>query len=513
MPIAQPASQPPFPGCTPLFDAAAVREADRRAADDLALPSILLMERAGLAAAREILRRHGDRGEALVIAGKGNNGGDGLVVARHLLDAGWQVEVAAPEGRGPATPDGAAMAEIAARLGLRIGALDPARLAGDTRVVIDALLGTGTRGAPTGSVAAAVQAIASAAGPVVSLDVPSGVDADTGRVEGAAVRAGCTVTFHGDKVGLHVEPGRSMAGEVVVADIGIPAAVRVPPAAWLVGPGAAAAVPRKAPAGEKYGAGAVLVVAGSPGLIGAGCLAARATLRAGAGLTVAAVPRAVRPEVAAHLLEIMTAGVDDEGGAFCAASVAGVIAEARRVGAVALGPGLGRAACTTPFVRGLLERLALPAVVDADGLWHLEQADAWIGARGAPTVLTPHAGEAARLLGTRREEVEAGRLEAAGALAERSGAVVLLKGPGTVVRAPDGRVAVVSSGGPTLSSAGTGDVLTGVVAAFLAKGMEPFAAAAAGAAVHGRAAEIAGRGDGTIAGDVIEALPEAVAGR
>ena len=394
------------------------------------------------------------------------------------------------------------------RMGIDIAPLDAGRLDGYPGVVVDALLGTGARGAPTGSVRTAVRAIGSAAGPVVSLDVPSGVDADTGRIDGDAVRADLTVTFHGDKVGLHVAPGRAAAGEVVVADIGIPPVVRMEHAAWRVGPGAARAVPAKSDSGEKYGAGAVLVVAGSPGLIGAGCLAARATLRAGAGLAVAAVPRAVRPEVAAHLLEVMTAGIPDENGVFGPTSMSAVLAEARRVGVVALGPGLGRATPTTVFVRDLLARLALPVVVDADGLWHLGDSPRWLADRTAPTILTPHAGEAARLLGARRGEVERDRLACAMRLSTATGSVVVLKGPGTITAAPDGRLAVNDTGGPELSSAGTGDVLTGIVAAFLAKGMEPFVAAAAAVAVHGLAARCAGRGDGTVAGDVIEALPE-----
>lgn len=508
VPIAASIQEPPFAGCTPLFDGAAVRGADQAATKNLGIPSLVLMERAGLAAAQAVLDRFGHVGAAIVVVGKGNNGGDGLVVARHLDDAGWQVEVVAPRGGRPATPDGATMADIARRMGMPVGSLDPARLAGYSGVVVDALLGTGARGAPTGATRAAIRAISQAAGPVVSLDVPSGVDADTGCTPGEAVRADLTVTFHGDKVGLRVEPGRASAGEVSVVDIGIPSVVRLEHSAWLLGPGAAAAVPAKNPSGEKYGAGAVLVVAGSPGLTGAGCLTARATLRAGAGLTVAAVPQSVRSDVAAHLLEVMTAGIPDEGGSFGPSSVGSVMAEAKRVGAVALGPGLGRARGTTAFVREFAQRLALPLVIDADGLWHLGELPTWLADRTAPTILTPHAGEAARLLGMRRGDVESRRIDSAIRLASETGAVIVLKGPSTITADPGGTIAVNSTGGPALSTAGTGDVLTGIIAAFLAKGMQPFAAAAVATAVHGAAAHHTGRGDGTIAGDLIDALPE-----
>ncbi len=345
----------------------------------------------------------------------------------------------------------------------------------------------------------------------MALDVPSGVEADTGRVEGPCVRAGLTVTFHGDMTGLRVTPGAEASGRVVVADIGVPSAVALPPAAWLAGPGAVRSVPSKASGADKYASGAVLVVAGSPGLTGAACLAARATLRAGAGLTVVAAPAGVQPVIAAHLLEVMCAPVPDEEGHFAPVSVDEVMAQARRASAVAMGPGLGRAPATTEALLALLERMDRPVVLDADGLWHLGDAPERVAARALPTVLTPHSGEAARLLGRERTEVEADRLACVRELARRAGAVVVLKGRATLTAAPDGTVVVNGTGSPALATAGTGDVLTGTIAAFLAKGMDPLPAAAAAVAVHGVAGERAARGDGTIASDVLEALPEALA--
>jgi NAD(P)H-hydrate epimerase len=376
--------------------------------------------------------------------------------------------------------------------------------------VVDALLGTGASGAPRGAIGEAVDRLATIEEPVVSLDVPSGVEAGTGRAPGAAVRADLTVTYHGDLVGLRVEPGRGLAGHVEVADIGIPSAVRLTPVAWLAGPEAVGAVPSKAAAGDKYAAGAVLVVAGAPGLTGAGCLCARAVLRAGAGLVVAAVPAEVQPIMASQLLEVMCAPIPDRGGHLAPESVQAVLAQAGRTSAVAIGPGLGREGVTTAAVHELLERLEVPVVVDADGLWHLGEDLGRLAGRPAPTVLTPHTGEAGRLLGRPRREVEAARLEAARELAARSGAIAVLKGVGTITAAPDGRVVVNGTGTPALASAGTGDVLTGAVAAFLSKGLDPFVAAAAAVAAHGMAGERADRGDGTIAGDVLEALPDAL---
>jgi NAD(P)H-hydrate epimerase len=508
MPVARSTTTPPVPGCTPLYDAATLRLADRRATERHRLPSILLMERASLAAADAILTRFSDVGAALVVCGGGNNGGDGYAVARHLADAGWDVELAAPRGQAPKTPDAMTMAAVARSLGLRARTFTPALLDRE-RIVVDAVLGIGVRGAPHGPVGAAVEALERCDRAVVALDVPSGVDADSGVLPGAAVRAALTVTFHGDKPGLHIEPGRARAGEVVVADIGIPAPGTSTPSAWLAGPGAGR-VPAKRGHGDKYAAGAVLVVAGSPGLTGAGMLCATATLRAGAGLTVAAVPASLQPLYASHLVEIMSAPIPDVEGHFTDASVDAVVAEARRVGAIALGPGLGRSEATTAFVLAVLEAIDLPTVVDADGLWHLSGRPSWLAGRGAPTVITPHSGEAARLLGVARGQVDAGRLDAARRLADASRTVTVLKGPGTIVADSDGMVVMDGVGTSALASAGTGDVLTGVIAALLAKGMGGLQAAATGVAVHARAGLLADRGGGTIAGDVIDRLPEAI---
>lgn len=511
MALARPSRPAPMPGCTPLFDAAAMREADRRSAEDHAIPSILLMERAGLAAAQEILASHPGAREAVVVTGTGSNGGDGMVVARHLAEAGLSVRVLAPGAEPPRTPDAAAMTAVAASIGIHVEALDSGSGPPSAEaIVVDALLGTGARGALREPAASAVRWMAAHEGPVVALDVPSGVEADTGRAAGDCVRADLTVTFHGDLVGLRVTPGAQMAGRVVVADIGVPSAVTLGPSAWLADSGAARAVPAKAVGADKYASGAVLVVAGSPGLTGAACLAARATLRAGAGLAVVATPAAVQEVVAAHLLEVMCAPVPDEDGHLAALSVEEVLSQARRATAVALGPGIGRAEGTTDAVLALLQRLEHPVVLDADGLWHLGASPERVAGRSFPTVLTPHAGEAARLLGRERPEVDADRLACARELARRSGAIVVLKGRGTVTAAPGGEVIVDSGGSPALASAGTGDVLTGTVAAFLAKGIEPLVAAAAAVAVHARAGELAGRGDGTIASDVLEALPHAL---
>lgn len=432
-----------------------------------------------------------------------------MVVARHLAAAGWDVRVQAPGAREPETPDGALMTARAAEAGIGVAEVDLHELRAGGRVVVDALLGTGTAGAPRGGVAEAVEAVVASGAPVAALDMPTGVDGDTGAAPGPAVRADLTITFAAEKVGLRVAPGRELAGRVVVADIGIPRDVRIDPAAWLATDAVIAAIPPRAAGDDKYRAGGVLAIAGAPGMSGAARLCTRAALRAGAGIVVACVPHEVRPEVAIGTPEVMVTGVAGDAGMSVDALEA-IMHQAARVGAVVLGPGLGRDAGTTSLVRAVLAGVALPMVLDADGLWHLGDDLAALRERPDPTVITPHAGEAARLLGITRDEVDAGRLDAARMLCERSGAVALLKGPGTIICAPGSLPVVLEGGTPALATAGSGDVLSGVIAALLARGMDAADAATCAAALHARAGIAARRGDGTIASDIIEALPEAL---
>jgi len=459
------------------------------------------METAGVLATREVLAAFPPGSAATVLVGPGNNGGDGMVMARLLAEAGWDVRVQAPGARAPGTPDGALMTQLAADAGIAVSDVDLDALRRGGRVVIDALLGTGSAGAPRGPMADVVRAVCDSGAPVVAVDMPTGLDADTGEAPGPSIGAVLTVAFAADKVGLHVEPGRGLAGRVVVADIGIPQRLLGDPAAWLATDAVVGGIPPKGTGDDKYRAGGVLVVGGAPGMSGAVRLSSRAALRTGAGIVVACVPPEVRAEVAIGTPEVMVNSHDlDE-----------VMHQASRVSAVALGPGMGREEPTATLLRALLAGIAHPVVLDADGLWHLGDDLAALRTRPGPTVITPHAGEAARLLGTERAEVEAGRLPAARELAARSGAVALLKGPGTIICAPGADPVVLEGGTPALATAGSGDVLTGVIAALLARGLDARDAAICGAALHARAAVVAGRGDGTIASDVIESLPAALA--
>jgi NAD(P)H-hydrate epimerase len=512
-------------GVWPLVGAAAMRALDRHTIETLGVRGELLMESAGRAVAEVVLaeRAAAGGGEVLVACGAGNNGGDGLVVARHLALLGVPVRVALVADAKRLAPDAAANRERARRAGVRIDATLRAAGAG---VIVDALLGTGLTRPVTGPPAAAIRRI-NAARPrarVVAVDLPSGLDADTGQVLGAAVQADVTVTIALPKLGLALEPGRSLAGRIIVARIGIAdraPGVRPDAALWTAA-AAAARLPARPRHGHKGTFGHVLVVAGSRGKTGAAALTAEAAARAGSGLVTIACPAGVNEILEVKCTEMMTAPVPDTAeGALATAALAPILALARERDVVALGPGLGREDETQKLVRDLVVRLARPLVVDADGLFPFAAESARRGkgavaapsawkARKAATILTPHPGEAARLLGSSAEDVNRDRLAAARRLAEATGAVVLLKGAASVVAGPDGRAVVNPTGGPTLGTGGTGDVLTGLVAALLAQGVEPFEAAALGAWLQGRAGDrlAARRGAaGILAGEVAAELP------
>ena len=417
-----------------------------------------LMDRAGRAVATEVATRYPDAQSVTAVCGRGSNGGDGRIAAEVLRGLGRETLVVEPGG-----------------------ALGPCD------VVVDALFGTGFEGEPREDAARLIAAINAAGVPVVSVDVPSGVDASTGEVAGAAVDADVTVTFHAPKVGLYVAPGRFHAGTIVVADLGL---AHEDTAHRLVEADVLAQVPHRSAGDNKYTAGSVLVVGGAPGTSGAVCLTAAAALRADAGYVTVCAPSEILPVVEAHLLEPVKRPIEE---AFEAAG---------RARALAVGPGLGRD--RKELVRRLLAEIDLPAVVDADALFELEPQE-----RSAPTVLTPHEGELARLLGVESAWVAAHRLAAARRAVEKFGCVVLLKGNETIVASPDAPTLVTALSTPALATAGTGDVLTGIIGAFLAKGLPaPFAAAAA--AVAQNVAASLGPQAGLVAHDVVDRLPRAL---
>jgi NAD(P)H-hydrate epimerase len=470
----------------PLYEAAEMRAADAWAIKERGVPEADLMERAALGLAR-VTAAVARPGPIRIVVGKGNNGGDGRVAARLLAEDGHEVELI--DGTEP---------------------FDPARLEG-SGAVVDALLGTGFEGEPREPVASAIWAINRQDAPVVACDVPSGVNASTGEVEAEAVRAAATATFHGSKIGLHVEPGKGHAGGIEVVEIGIPRGAPAPGGAGLISERVLGLYPRRPRSGSKFDSGVVVVVGGSAGLTGAPTMTARSAQRMGAGYVQVAVPGPVQQAVDLRLLEQMSRGLPDDDGFHTPAGVPDVEEMAERAGAVVLGPGLGRAEGAQEFARGVAVAVEAPLLVDADGLNAHAGALELFREREAPTVLTPHEAELGRLLELATEEVAAHRLQHAREAAELSGAVVLLKGDDTIVARPDGLVAISPGGTPALATAGTGDVLSGLIGGLLAKRMDAFEAAALGALAHVLAAQAASArlgADHVMAGDVIEALPE-----
>ena len=485
----------------PLYTAEEMRAAEAAYAG----PTLELMERAGKGVAEALLRRYPDARRMAVWCGTGANGGDGFVVAAELARAGKDcvVRLFGPEEK--VAGDAAVTLARAKEAGVPfVDATGPADVA------VDALFGTGFSGTPRPEAARAIGELNAGAAPVVAVDLPSGVDASTGRVGGAAVQAALTVTFHALKAGHVIAPGRFHAGETVVVDIGLdPGTTRLRRATAEI----LDLVPRRTERDNKYSAGSVLVVGGSRGLTGAPSLTSEAALRAGAGIVTACVPASLNLVFEQRLVEVMTRPCADEDGSLTPEAADVVLEVAERADAVALGPGLGRTEGTRALVGFLLDRLDKPVVLDADGLWALAGHLDWVFSRDAATVLTPHAGELGRLIGTPSGWVSANRLDAVQACADDTGTVVLLKGVDTLVAGPGRAPVVVDLGNPGLATAGSGDVLTGVVGSFLSKGMEAGLAAAAAAATCGVASRIAADRHGQagmIARDVVEALSRAL---
>ena len=374
-----------------------MRAADAWAIDEMDVPQDDLMARAALGLARVAATYDSP---VRVVVGKGNNGGDGLVAAKLLREDGFEVDVI--DGTEP---------------------FDPSVLEG-SGVVLDCLLGTGFEGEPREPVASAIWAINRQGAPVVACDVPSGVNASTGEVEGEAVRAEATATFHGSKIGLYVEPGKGYAGSVEEVEIGIPRGAPEPTEAGVISDRVLELYPHRQRSGSKFESGVVVVVGGSMGLTGAPTMAARSASRAGAGYVQVAVPGPVQPAVDLRLLEQMSRGLPDDDGFHTPAGVADVEEMAERAGCVVLGPGLGRNDGAKEFALGVAVGVEAPLLVDADGLnAHAGRLELF-RERDAPTVLTPHEAELGRLLGEEPEEIAAHRVRYAREAAERSGAVV-----------------------------------------------------------------------------------------
>lgn len=506
-----------------VVSAQEMKDIDRKAMTEIKIPGIVLMENAGLQVVQAVIEKlSGVQGRTVtVFAGKGNNGGDGLVAARHLFNMGADVKVLLLESPDKITGDAAVNLEIWSKMGQKVYTVtqkddfNAVRLfLVKTDIVIDAIYGTGFKGAVKDYAGRIIEAINACEKPVIAVDIPSGVEADTGSVNGPCIRASLTVTFGLPKVGLLLEPGSSHAGELRVVDISLPSSLLSDDRikcnlidenlvrGWL---------PFRPSSSHKGDFGRVLAVCGSKGMAGAACLTAEAVARAGAGLVTLAVPEGIYEPVASRLTEVMVAPVPQtREGTLSREALPFIGGMLEKANVLALGPGLSTNQETVEVVRKIISLAQIPVVLDADGL------NAFIGhidifkKMNNPLVLTPHPGEMARLAGLSIEAVQLSRLQTARSWSSAWGVVLVLKGARTIVASPDGTAYINTTGNPGMATGGSGDVLTGVIAGLLAQGMEAAGAAAAGVYLHGAAGDAAARKKGMmglIAGDILSALP------
>ena len=501
----------------PVLTAAGTREADRRSGER-GVPVIRLMERAGWAVSRAALDAAGGGygRRALVLAGKGNNGGDGLVAARYLRAAGMAVTTLLLAPRE--AYEGAAAENLARLGGERVLDATEARLAAEAAradVVVDAIFGTGFRGAPEGLAAVAIEAANGAAGPVVAADLPSGVHADTGAVPGEAVHADVTVTFAAPKAGLLLFPGAAHAGRIEVADIGIPADLLEADLLLVEERDVASLMPARAPDTHKRRTGLVVILAGSRDMPGAASLVASGAAALGTGLIRMAVVAEVRPVAAGLHPEatfVTVPGAPE--GALAAGAWEAIAPHLKGAGALAIGPGLTAGETVAAEVRRAVLEASVPVVADADALNAFAGRAAELAGRDGELVITPHEGEFARLFGPSPEELAEDRIGHVRKAAETAGCVVLLKGSHSLIAAPGGEVRINPTGSSALATAGTGDVLTGAIAALCARGLPALEAATVAAYVHGlagrRAADALGEGATSVdvAGQLAAAVSE-----
>ncbi|MEW6387399.1 MAG: NAD(P)H-hydrate dehydratase [Thermodesulfobacteriota bacterium] len=505
-----------------LVTAAQMRELDRRAIEEVGIPSLVLMENAGRTT-YQVLCREFPRlaGPVAVLAGRGNNGGDGYVVARYLANAGVPVTVFLSASRDQVQGDALVNLKILAQMSVEVVEVREElqlnevghRLA-RSALLVDALLGTGLNSEVRGLMRALIDRVNQLRVPVLAVDIPSGLSADTGRPLGAAIKAQVTVTYGWPKIGQILPPGRDYVGRLWRVDISIPPALaRELPLELAEAEDLRELLPPRPFGSHKGTFGHLVVLAGSEGKTGAAALAGEGALRAGAGLVTVGVAASLNDILEAKLTEAMTLPLPEAAGsrALGRGALKPILDFITDKTALALGPGLGTHPETQELIRQLVRQLPQPLVIDADGVNALSADPACLKDAAGPRILTPHPGEMARLVGSTPKEIQARRLDAAAELAGQYGVWLVLKGAQTVVAGPDGRVSLNPTGNPALASGGTGDVLTGLMGGFLAQKLAPWDAARLGVYLHGLAADFLAEQHGPrgwIAGDLLTVFPE-----
>ena len=506
-----------------IATAAEMRRLDMAAMEEAGIPGLILMENAAVGILRLIREILGDNllgRKFIIVCGKGNNGGDGFALARHLFNRGAEVRAICvgtiSELKGDAATNARIFQAISGTiLELRQSSVIPDLPAAD--LIVDALLGTGLTGPAKGQIARAIEWINARSEPALSIDIPSGVESDTGLAPGPAVQAAWTVTMGLLKRGLVLPPGRDLAGKVTIANISLPPRVRVGAHIHfhlLEKADIQAMLPRRAPTAHKGDCGRAFVLAGSPGMTGAATLCAQATLRIGAGLVILGIPSSLNPILEVKLTEVMTRRLAENAEGCLSPEALPTIEEiVSWADVVGIGPGLSQHPDTEQTVRMLLGSIKKPLVIDADGLNVLGREREFAGMLPPGSILTPHPGEFSKLCGKPISEILAHRVDLAGEKAAAWGAVLVLKGSPTIIADPGGEIYCNPTGGPALATGGSGDVLTGMILGLLAQGCPPVHAACAGVFLHGLAGDIAAREIGVaaaVAGDLDRLLPKAI---
>jgi hydroxyethylthiazole kinase-like uncharacterized protein yjeF len=489
------------------------------------VPGRKLMENAGKGVVEGIIQnlKPGKTSAIVIVCGKGNNGGDGFVVARLLKQKGYRPRVYLLGRSSEVKGDAEASLKRCVKNRIKVNEVTgkgledlEAALAG-AHVVVDALFGTGFEGSPRGVARKVIEMMNTSPARTVAVDIPSGVDASTGEAS-LAVEADITVTMALPKRGHLLFPGRALSGELVVHDIGVPPEVIVTSdlkTFVLTKPDIEAALPERPPEAHKWTCGSVAAICGSTGFTGAATLTSLAALRAGAGVVTLAVPRSLNPVLEVKLTEVMTLPVDETPEGTFALAAGGALREfVKKADAVAIGPGLSQNEETVRLVRDLVPEAGRPCVLDADGINAFAGDAARLKGLEFPLVITPHAGEASRLFSVDKSDIVSRPIDFARGVAKGLGLVMVLKGAPTVVAGPDGDVFVNPTGNPGLATAGSGDVLTGMITGLLAQGVGPLEAACSGVYVHGLSGDmlLEERGYyGFLAGELAEMIPEALA--
>jgi len=509
-----------------LLTAGEMRAIDQRAINDYGIPGIILMENAGLRMVEVITKHLQDKIQGkrfLVFAGKGNNGGDGFVIARHLINRGAEVKVFLLHSADSLQGDAKINYEILAKMGSKIYPVLHTRDLKRVEIaltyadyLIDAILGTGFKGSLQGLTADLVELLNQSGKPIFAVDIPSGLEADTGKVNGTCVQAELTVTFGFPKVGLCLESARKYVGELWLGQISFPPKLcqEAPEEKQLITSRLVRDwLPERDPDGHKNTFGHLLVLGGSEGMTGSVTLAATSALRTGAGLVTIGIPRSISTIIEAKTLEVMTKPLaETEEHTISTEALTNLLSMSKKIKAVVIGPGLSTNANTKDLVLSYLSHLEIPAVVDADGLKAIAGEADFVASLKAPLVLTPHPGEMATLMDLTTAQVQAERLNVALACARKYHAYTVLKGSRTIIAAPEGQVYLNVRGNSGMATAGSGDVLAGAIGGLLAQGLNPLEACVCGVYLHSLAGDIAAQDLGEnslLAGDLISYFPQA----